>query len=1081
MPISDKQLPANRANAARSTRPTHTREQCSLRPQCPRSRLHRLRPAAEEFDRLKSLGAEFPNEPILEVQPKENQTTCAPTDEPISWFNNLSGLTRAATVRERFWPWAVTTMLRIALICVLLSLCACRKSAPPYSPKDALKTFKIESGYHIEPFAAEPDVVSPVSMDIDENGDIYVVEDRGYPTNVDAKLGRVKMLHGGRVTVFADHLTLPTGVMRWKKGILVTDAPDVWYFEDTNGDGVADVKRKVLTGFPFTNPQHTVNGPVYGLDNWIYLAAQNAATAIIFQKEFGDRGSDVRYVDRDGVPPLQERGRNVRFRPDTNQLEALSGTSQFGQSFDDWGRHFTVSNSNHIQEEAIAARYLKRNPDLPVRSAIEDISDHEPAAKVYSIVEHPRFEMLSGVGQFTSACGITYYRGSSFTAEPVHGIVHRDVLVDNGSLYLAKRAQDGVEFLASTDPWFRPVNLYIGPDGIMYVMDYYRMIIEHPEWMATKHQHSPDLFKGIDRGRIYRIVPDGVGGALKDIRLGGASNQELVRELANPVIWWRRTAQRLLVDRKAVDAAPDLVRLFEQTQSPQGRVHALWTLEGLGKLDADSIKKALSDPVPGVRENGIKLAELHLSQSPELEKDLLKMAAEADSRVRYQLLLTLGFLKSPASQSVRERLLFDNLEDKWFQIAALSASSDEAPRLFDKAVGMGPNETKGKTMLFGYLAAVIGARQRPAEIEHLLQRLGSGWWQAASLDGLNQGLRAKRGDVSKRTQQLLLGVFEKAEPKARAAALRSLEIVGLPKDEASKAALTKAVARAKDPGADAQLRADSIGLLALAAPEQHAALFQSLIDPHQPQVVQEAAVRAYGKVNGDQVAAFLLKNWRTVAAPVRAEAADAIIRDQGRVRLLVAALKTGDVQPWTLGFRHRNRLMMNADPEIREAARPILSQSPADREAVVKKYEAALDLEADPARGEQVFRSTCSKCHRLNGYGSEVGPNLATVRNQPKQWLLTNILIPSLSIAQDYESYVVETVSGGTFDGVIGPKGQSPTTVTLRHEDGKEDVIQRQDIRNMYVTNLSAMPGDLEKQINLQQMADLIEYLKVSK
>jgi len=969
-------------------------------------------------------------------------------------------------------------MLRIALISTLILLCGCKKSAPPYSPKDALKTFKIESGYRIEPFVSEPNVVSPVAMDIDENGDIYVVEDRGYPINVDGKLGRVKMLHAGRVTIFADHLVLPTGVMRWKKGILVTDAPDVWYLEDTDGDGVADVKRKVLTGFPFTNPQHTVNGPVYGLDNWIYLAAQNAATATIFKKEFGDRGSDIRYVDREGVPALKEHGRNVRFRPDTNQLEALSGSSQFGQSFDDWGRHFTVSNSNHIQEEAIAARYLKRNPDLPVRSAIEDMSDHGAAAKVYSIVEHPRFEMLSGVGEFTSACGITYYRGSSFTAEPVHGIVHRDALVDNGSLYLAKRAQDGVEFLASTDAWFRPVNMYIGPDGAMYLMDYYRMIIEHPEWMATKHQHSPDLFKGIDRGRIYRIVPDGAEGPAKSIGLGSASNQELVKELANPVIWWRRTAQRLLLDRKAVDVTADLVRLFEQSQSPQGRVHALWTLEGLGKLDPELIRKALADPVPGVRENGIKLAELHL---PDLGKDLLKMAADNDSRVRYQLLLTLGFLKSPASQSIRERLLFDNLEDKWFQVAALSASSDDAPRLFDKAVAMAGPETKGRAMLYGYLAAEIGARQKPAEIEHLLQRLASGSSPAASLDGLNQGLRRRSGGESKRTQALLMGIFETAEPKARAAALRSLDIVGLPKDEASKGALTKAAARAKDPNTEAQLRADSIGLLALAVPEENAALFRSLIDPHQPQVVQEAAVRAYGKVNGDEVAAVFLKNWRSMAAPVRAEAADAIIREPSRVRLLVAALKTGDVQPWTLGFRHRNRLMMNADPEIREAARPILSQSPADREAVVKKYEAALDLKPDYARGEQVFRSTCSKCHRLRGYGSEVGPDLATVRNQPKEWLLTNILIPSQSIAQDYESYVVETVSGGTFDGVIGPKGQSPTTVTLRHEDGKEDVIQRQDIKNMYVTNLSAMPGDMEKLVNLQQMADVIEYLKAGK
>jgi putative heme-binding domain-containing protein len=172
---------------------------------------------------------------------------------------------------------------------------------------------------------------------------------------------------------------------------------------------------------------------------------------------------------------------------------------------------------------------------------------------------------------------------------------------------------------------------------------------------------------------------------------------------------------------------------------------------------------------------------------------------------------------------------------------------------------------------------------------------------------------------------------------------------------------------------------------------------------------------------------------------------------------------------------------MNADPAIRNAARPILDQTLSDREPIVKKYEAGVDKGSDPARGEQVFRSVCSKCHRLNGYGAEVGPDLATVRDKPTQWLLTNILIPSQSIAQGYESYVVETVSGGTIDGVIGPQGQGPTTVTLRHEDGKQDVIQRQDIKNMYVTNLSAMPGDLEKQVSVQQMTDLLAYLKTSR
>src|SRR5436309_3151225 len=285
----------------------------------------------------------------------------------------------------------------------LLLLAGCGKSGPPFSQKEAIKTFQLDPAYRIEPFVSEPAVVSPVAMEFDEDGRIFVVEDRGYPLSPEQHLGRIKLLEDtngdgipDRSTIFADSLSMPTGVMRWKKGILVTDAPDLLYFEDTDGDGKADVRRVVLTGFAVTNPQHTVNNPIYGLDNWIYLAHENAATAIVFKDKFGDRGTDIRFPDRPAVPALKEHGRNVRFRPDTGQLEALSGSSQFGQTFDEWGRHFTLNNSEHIRHEVIAARYLKRNPDLPVASVMEQISDHGPAAKVFPTTLHPRFEMLTG-------------------------------------------------------------------------------------------------------------------------------------------------------------------------------------------------------------------------------------------------------------------------------------------------------------------------------------------------------------------------------------------------------------------------------------------------------------------------------------------------------------------------------------------------------------------------------------------------------------------------------------------------------------------------------------------------------------
>ena len=502
-------------------------------------------------------------------------------------------------------------------IIVLVLLAGCGKSGPPYSQKEAIKTFQIDPAYRIEPFVSEPTVLSPVAMEFDENGRIFVVEDRGYPLSPEQHLGRIKLLEDtngdgipDRSTVFADQLSMPTGVMRWKKGILVTDAPDLLYFEDTDGDGKADIRRVVLTGFAVTNPQHTVNNPVYGLDNWIYVAHENAATAIVFKDKFGDRGTDIRFPDHPEVPPLKEHGRNVRFRPDTNQLEALSGSSQYGQAFDDWGRHYTLNNSDHIRHEVIAARYLKRNPDLPVASVMEQISDHGPAAKVFPTTLHPRFELLTEAGQFTSACGLTHFAGGMFVAEPVHNLVHEDLVSDAGATFTAKRVREGVEFLSSTDAWFRPVNFMAGPDGALYVMDFYRLSIEHPEWMATETYNSKDLTQGIDRGRIYRIVPQaGAATPPRGVRLGSASNAELVHALENPNPWWRRTAQRLLLDRHALDAAGDLVRVASISPSPVGRVHALWTLDGLHRLDTELIEKALDDAEPGIRENAVLLAE----------------------------------------------------------------------------------------------------------------------------------------------------------------------------------------------------------------------------------------------------------------------------------------------------------------------------------------------------------------------------------------------------------------------------------------------------------------------------------------
>ncbi len=981
----------------------------------------------------------------------------------------------------------------------MAAVCGCQSSGPPYGPDEALATFQLETGFQIELFAAEPDIVDPVDMEIDEYGRIYVVENSAYPLEVDRKLGRVKLLQDldgdgrpDRATVFADRLTMPTGVMRWKTGILVTDAPDVWYFEDTDGDDKADVRRVVLTGFAFSNPQHTVSSPTYGPDNWIYLAGERPVETHIFSEQFGDRGTDIRFPDRTDISAVSQQGRSVRFRPSSYQLETLSSNSQFGHTFDDWGHYFTIGSGGNGNHEVIAARYLDRNPDLLLRSTEQLLS---PNTEVFPITHRPEHQMLTGVGQITSACGITLYRGGVFPvslgelvflAEPEHNLVLANVMSPFGATYQVQRLHEKRDFLASTDGWFRPVNFYVGPDGALYVLDYYRRVIEHSEWTTREVYESEAAYEGNERGRIYRIVPDSHPPVpTRDVRLGAASDQELVQNLENPNVWWRMTAQRLLIDRNNPGTVQMLTRLFQDTESGAARVHALWTLEGLRQLDVGFIEEALNDPVPGVRENGLRLAESRLDSIPRLAQRLVEMSDDPDPQVRFQLLLTLGGLESSAARAARERLLARNLEDRWFQVSALTASSEDGPRMFQRAVSrLTDSNAEGRREFFRQVSSVIGARRRRSEIQQVIQTVAkasgskSNWWRAATLDGLAEGIKGRGSEFSDGAtgQTQLLKLSQEAGTPVRRASLSLLEILALPAEASVTAALEQSAAIAQNREADPDRRVDAIGLLALADPAMHESMLKNLVNPQEPEQVQAAAVRAIGKIPGNGIGTYLVDKWREMTSSVRNEAGDAMTQDLSRSRILVKAIESERVQSWTLRFQQRLALLMHEDAEVRENSRNLLMHQPEERERVLAEYGQALAQPGDAGRGREVFESVCAKCHKFNGVGKQVGPDLEEVQNRPRDVLLADILMPDQTISSGYEAYVVQTATSGTIEGVMGP--QTSTTITLRQEEGKEQVIRRQDIVDFFAANLSAMPGDLEQQVDVDQMSDLLEYLK---
>ncbi|HEV3024283.1 MAG TPA: PVC-type heme-binding CxxCH protein, partial [Pirellulales bacterium] len=453
------------------------------------------------------------------------------------------------------------------------------------TPAEALASMVVRPGFAVELVAAEPLVHDPVAIAWGADGKLWVVEMADYPKGNDGHGkhgGEVRFLEDtdgdgryDRSTVFLDGLGYPTGVMPWRNGVLVTCAPEIFYAEDSDGDGRADVRRTLYRGFNEGNPQHRTNGLRYGLDHWIYCAN-------------GDSGGEVESVETGQRVAIG--GRDFRIRPDVGLIDAQTGQTQFMRERDDWGNWFGSNNANPMYQFVLADHYLRRNPHVAPPDPRVHVSDAPGAAPVFPASRTiARFNDQNASNRFTSACSAIVYRDdlfgaafaqSTFVCEPVHNLVHREELRSEGVVFHSRRAPDEQqsEFLASTDNWFRPVMVRTGPDGALWIVDMYRQVIEHPEWIPREWQERLDLRAGHDQGRIYRVYP--VGKPPRPVpRLDQLAAAGLVAALDSPSGWQRDMAQQLLIHRGDEKAVPLLKSLLADRDRPRlARLHALCTL-----------------------------------------------------------------------------------------------------------------------------------------------------------------------------------------------------------------------------------------------------------------------------------------------------------------------------------------------------------------------------------------------------------------------------------------------------------------------------------------------------------------------
>ncbi len=893
-------------------------------------------------------------------------------------------------------------------------------------------------------------------MRFDEFGRLWVAEMADYPHGPqDGAPGRsrIKLLEDpdrdgqfDHAQLFADDLLFVTGLQPWLGGVIVTMAGEVAYLKDTTGDGRADLRETWFRGFAEENSQLRANHPRLGLDNQIYVAN-------------GLRGGSVFNPRTAGSPVLSLSGKDFRFDPRSFDYDVVTGAGQFGNTFDDFGNRFTCTNRNPLIHVVHEERYLRQNPGYASSTVVHDVAAAGGSSRLYPLSRAWTTSHLHA-NQFTAACGVLIYRGNrlpssyytnAFTCDPTGNLVHREIVRPVGATFQSRPAREGVEFLATRDEWFRPVNLAHGPDGCLYVVDMYRAVIEHPEFMPDELKRRPDLLLGNDRGRIYRVRADRIDAAEVTELMGNASDRQLVAYLKHSNAWQRETASRLLLERAATTAAQDLVDLTRRAPQGSTRLRALWALQGLSQLDETVLLAALQDTDPRVRAGAIVLCEGRLAESVRLKDSVLALAQDEDLRVCFQVALSLAPVSESREVGELARMALRSDTDYWLR-SAIAISAANRP--------------------LDMLAAVLSARARPP--------IGP---EARQLVADLVAMSADQGDASQALR--LLVELTDGEDAVRRIGLLSLArrqvISELPAAadvaiaEALRATWARAVRLAADADQPAASRAQAVELLGRGDGFDELLLRIAL---HESQLqVRRAAIAALARRGDPSSWPRVLAAYPSAPPAVRREVATASLSGERATRLLLDAIERGTIRANELDRSAVSRLIRHRDPALRQRATAFLTDAvPADRQRVLQHYRQILSWRGDPRKGQQVFVAHCASCHRIGTIGVNVAPDISDSRTKQPQQLLTDILQPNRAVDGNYVSYSVLTADGLSYAGVIS--GDTATSLTLRQPGGKEVTLLRRDIEETLSLGISLMPDGLEQSIPLREMADLIAFLK---
>lgn len=955
---------------------------------------------------------------------------------------------------------------------------------PFTSREQALETFVVKKGFRLEMAAAEPLVADPIAIAFDENNRMFVVDmiDYSERRGEQPHLGRIQMLEDldadgqyDRATTYADNLPWPTAVICYAGGIYVAASPDILYLKDKDGDGQADLRTVVYTGFGAgrekLNVQALLNSFNWGLDHRIHGAT-------------GPNGGSISNLVLRGQNVVSCNGQDFSFDPRTMDFRAEAGGGQYGLSFDSRGRKYVCSNSDHLQAMIFDPREVVANRFFSLPSPRVSIAADGPAAEVYRLspdepwrIVRTRWRVTGVVpglvegggrvsGYFTGATGGTIYRGDAFGEEFVDNafigdaggnLVHRKIVMPDGVGLIARRPEDEQrsEFIASKDIWFRPVQFGNGPDGCFYICDMYREVIEHPWSLPENIKKHLDLDSGNDRGRIYRIVPEGYR-RREPSRLGRLGTAELVAMLGHPNGWHRDTAARLLFERQDPSAVAALEIFGSKSSSSLGRMHALYALDGQGALKWESIELAARDRDALVREHAAKLAGLKLSvelaDATRGSSVLLALARDSDIQVRFRTALALGRWRGEGQVEALADILRMNPTDRWIQSAALHSIGNRGKRFFDLlSSDLALLSDPVSVSALAESLRIAGQVNDPKELESLFDRFSrpiAGWPMAMLVGALGEGLLRAGSSLDKADQAGVLGrLFEQATQTA------------------------------SDVSAQPSMRIQAVQLLGTRPFGKVGLLLASLLEPPHAEEVRLASLQVFARYTNSSVPGELLTRWGQFSTRLKAEAVRALLTRAERIEALLGAVESGLVRASDLTSTQIEGLLRHPSESVRKRVAPVFSKAQlGPRAEELGKWQAALAKPGQAARGEAIYLERCASCHKSGTKGFAVGPDFATLRNAGPEKLLIHIIDPNREVAPQYVSTQVETKDGETISGIV--IHESASVVMLRQAFGTEAVVPRPGILRITPQGRSMMPEGLESGLSIEAMSDLLAFIQ---